>query len=151
MAQPGHHCSTPTSPQTPRLVLLEVWSPGTVSGSSITWELVRNAHARVSPQLATSEALGAGLEDVPSSKPSGACDASSGVSLTAPGHLFMRQVTPGLQEYTPEAPDARASLNHPAFLPHPGAPKSGTRMEPLPSRLHRHLRGMSLLQLGHLA
>lgn len=119
----GHRCSTPTSPQTSRLVLLEVRSPGTVSGSSIPWELVRHTHPQVPPPL------GEGLEDGPSSKPSRACDASSGVHPTAPGHLFVRQVTPGLQESTPEAPDARAlSLNRSAFLQYPGAPRLGTRM-----------------------
>lgn len=146
----SHHCSTPTSPQTSRLVLLEVWCPGTVSSSSITWELVSNAHPQVPPRLATSEVLGAGLEDVPSSKPSRACDASLGVHPTAPGHLFVRQVPPGLQECTPEAPDARASLNHPAFLQYPGAPRPGTKMGPLPFPLRQHLRGMSGLRLGLL-
>lgn len=139
----GHHCSTPTSPQTSRLVLLEVWCPGTVSGSSITWELVSNAHPQVPPRLATSEVLGAGLEDVPSSKPSRACDASLGVHPTAPGHLFVRQVPPGLQECTPRGPRCKGIPQSSGLPSIPRCPKArhqdGATAFPAPSASQRHV------------
>lgn len=60
-------------------------------------------------------------------------------------HLYHEAGKPGLQEYAPEAAEARAPLNHLAFLQYLGAPMPSIIMGPLPSPtpIHQQLRGVS--------